>query len=592
VLAASIGDAKPQRLSIALGALGLALAGALFGLVLFKHLSYPMIWHDEALTVVFGERVLAYGYPKVHGPEGAHYPMHHDLSVGVKEGIDAYVGSPWAQYYFAALGVAWAEGVPDWYAKTLRLRLPFAIAGGLGLAILLVTALGSLESGGRRGLFALLFLLLASYSVSLVLHLREARYYPLVVLTGACALHLTVRHRLRGELSLPLYTTGLAGVLFLLFNTFYLAFVGLFAGLVLHATGSALAEGGFGRRRRLWRELLPLFVAGVAILPLLSFYDTFSVASAFSEAYAGPKNEYVNKLRWLLMSLLRYELLAPAATLRLAVWLRIRRADTAEIPPWLRERLRLAGLLATVIACYGVVVAAAPFFYERYSILLSPLLTLVMLLDAFSLRDLLGVPVHSRWRRDVSLALAAVAAAAFCASLWLRVPEFRGRLHEIRHVYRGPLDFLVPYLTERYPQLEDLTIATNYEDPSLRYYLGSRVIVGWFNPHLEHDLTLDPDVIVPRPGGKNLRALRLLASRGSFDAERLSVQNLHANNVPFLAPWNHSRWVHRFETPLADADGGNALLILERRGDDGTAAPPRTAPGSGEAPAPTARPPE
>ena len=134
--------AMPDKVSVAFGALGLVLASGLFSLVVFKHLSYPLIWHDEALTVVFGERVLDYGYPKVHAPTGDHYPMHHEISVGVKEGIDAYVGSPWAQYYFAALGVAWAGESSDFYAKTLRLRLPFAIAGCLGVAVLLLTALG------------------------------------------------------------------------------------------------------------------------------------------------------------------------------------------------------------------------------------------------------------------------------------------------------------------------------------------------------------------------------------------------------------------------------------------------------------------
>ena len=145
----------PGRVSIALGVLGLALASALFSVVVFKHLSYPLIWHDEALTVVFGERVLEYGYPKVHGPTGTHYPMHHDISVGVKEGIDAYLGSPWAQYYFAALGVAWAGESTDFYAKTLRLRLPFAIAGFIGVGVLLLTALGSLAGTEKRRLFAL-----------------------------------------------------------------------------------------------------------------------------------------------------------------------------------------------------------------------------------------------------------------------------------------------------------------------------------------------------------------------------------------------------------------------------------------------------
>ncbi len=198
----------------------------------------------------------------------------------------------------------------------------------------------------------------------------------------------------------------------------------------------------------------------------------------------------------------------------------------------------------------------------------------------------------SRWRRHASLAFAALGAASFCASLWVRLPEFRGRLQEIRHVYRGPLDFAIPYLAQRYAQPEDLMIATNYEDPSLRYYLGSRVIVGWFNPNLEQDLLLDPDVIIPRPGGKNRRALAHLASRGSFRVHRLPVRNVSANNVPSLAPWNHARWVHRFETPRADTEDRDALVILERRPGVDTSSAPRTAPDSAEAPAPTVLPPE
>ena len=116
--------------------------------------------------------------------------------------------------------------------------------------------------------------------------------------------------------------------------------------------------------------------------------------------------------------------------------------------------------------------------------------------------------------------------------------------------------------------------------------------MGWFNPNVEQDLLLEPDVIIPRPGGMNRRALAILASRGSFDEHRFPVRNLPANNVPSLAPWNHARWVHRFRTPTLEADARDALVILERAAVDDTSDPPRRASGSAEAPAPSAAPPE
>ncbi|MGK0485977.1 MAG: hypothetical protein ACJAYI_001486 [Myxococcota bacterium] len=55
-----------------------------------------------------GRQVVAFGGPREdqtddHGQ--VHSPMHHDLSVGTQGRGDAYIGSPWLQYSFAAVGV-------------------------------------------------------------------------------------------------------------------------------------------------------------------------------------------------------------------------------------------------------------------------------------------------------------------------------------------------------------------------------------------------------------------------------------------------------------------------------------------------------
>ena len=39
----------------------------LFSFSVFKHISYPLFWQDEASTAVGAQRVAEYGFPKVHG---------------------------------------------------------------------------------------------------------------------------------------------------------------------------------------------------------------------------------------------------------------------------------------------------------------------------------------------------------------------------------------------------------------------------------------------------------------------------------------------------------------------------------------------
>jgi hypothetical protein len=118
--------------------------------MLFGSLSHPLLWQDEAETAMFGRRVLEYGYPKVHGPRNVVYQFGFDAAMGVKERCDAYIGTTWGQFYFATIGLALAGEGGDLYRKTLRLRLPFALAGASGVLMLLLALLP--RSGRERGL--------------------------------------------------------------------------------------------------------------------------------------------------------------------------------------------------------------------------------------------------------------------------------------------------------------------------------------------------------------------------------------------------------------------------------------------------------
>ncbi len=87
----------------------LVLAGVLFSVMLFKHLAHPLFWSDEADTAMFGSRVLENGYPKVHGPRNVCYQFGPNIALGVKESVDAYIGTTWGHFYFAVPGLLWAR---------------------------------------------------------------------------------------------------------------------------------------------------------------------------------------------------------------------------------------------------------------------------------------------------------------------------------------------------------------------------------------------------------------------------------------------------------------------------------------------------
>ena len=132
----------------------LSLALGLFSVLLFKHLSYPLFWSDEADTAMFGTRILEHGYPKVHGARNVVYQFGPNIALGVDEPTDAYIGTTWGHFYFAVPGLLWARASDDLYAKTARVRLPFALAGAAGLALLLAAVLPVFAGRRRRSLFS------------------------------------------------------------------------------------------------------------------------------------------------------------------------------------------------------------------------------------------------------------------------------------------------------------------------------------------------------------------------------------------------------------------------------------------------------
>jgi hypothetical protein len=531
----------------------LALAVAAFLAMLLGHLGHPLFWSDEADTAMFGTRVREYGYPKVHAPGAAGgagnvvYQFGPDIALGVKERFDAYIGTTWGHFYFAVPGLWWAEAVADPFEKTARVRLPFALAGALGLGLWLAAVLPAVGPE-RRLRFAALFFGLSAVSISLLLHLREARYYALLVLLGGAIARVHLRRSVYGTLSARRHAVEQTLLLFLLFQVFYSAYFA-FASLL------ALERAHAARRRCApWGDLAPFAASALLVAPCIAFFETFHVAAAFARGLdVGPATWAGNAVE-ILRHLLRHEMLAPALACRAAV----ARVGCGS-PTGRRVAARLLGFGAGYLAlgCLN------PLPLERYFVVLSPLLLCVFLLDAFALVE--GLP--ARWpalpRRRAAAGVAAAIAGLVALARLPSLPELRGRIAEIRTPYRGPLDFAVPYLLAAFPHPEQLVVATNYEEQAFMYYLGARTIVGTSLNNLLADRELAPDVVVPRRRWpKSLRELAPYLRRGEWREVRLPVRDTHWNNVPALS---RSRFVpdpHRFETPATDDPEAQLVLYL------------------------------
>jgi hypothetical protein len=304
---------------------------------------------------------------------------------------------------------------------------------------------------------------------------------------------------------------------------------------------------------------------------LLLFFDFVRQVEGWLDQFGSSFGVYLQSLEVVLANLLRYEFLAPAIAARLAVQVQLAiRGGTAPAGAT-KRRLDVSNFLWLLVGVYCVVVSRTPFIWERYFIALSPVITLVFLLDGWTLFDLLSDRVAAAARRTGILS-AALVVVCLAVTVAVRIPEFRGRLYEIRHRYRGPLDYVIPYLTETYPSPGDLVIATNYEESSLMYYLGSHVTVGFCGADLKRDLTFQPDIIIPRRWRRNLGVLRTLAARADYAARTFPIESLLTNNYPGLSSRNPGGIVHQFKTRLADRPG-DRLTILER-----TARPPASSP--------------
>ena len=566
---------------------------------LFKNISYPLFWADESMTVMHGKRVLEYGYPKVHDGKNVLYDLRHpNPTLGIDEKTDAFIGGAnWGQYYVAAIGVKLAELTGDIFAKTAIIRAIFAFIGLAGLAIFAFLTSQFFSSRHRRTGVLALFVFLELISVPLVIHLREARYYPVTVFFTALSVFFYTRYRILNKSGYARFLMLLTSSLFLLFVTFspsyfiFLAAILLFESALLlknlyHSETPSPDETPF----MCWlKGLLPLLLSLIAVFPLMVFFRTAFIAEEMAKfntlsAATGSMQIYLDNLsiiwRYFASSDLIY--LAILLKLGLLVCFALRVSHKSPLSPDI-PKAAFSKFLTIYFIVYFLAIAKIPnFLFTRYFIPIQPVLSLIIILDAVVIYNFISQwqpaaavsPVKKKtppssdskkyglsYRVFPKGALIFVFMVSVLYNISTNMENIKGHVYEISHPYRGPLDYVIPFIKEKYRDTDNLVIATNYEETSFMYYLNSKVIIGFVGNNLQQDALTIPDVIVYRKSwGAFEKIFSSFLMTGRYSRMVFPVVDYPTNNIPELnwAP----PFVHRFGTEDADDVRGAVDIYL------------------------------
>ena len=560
----------------------LAVGLLIYAVCLFKNISYPLMWADESMTAVGAQRVLEYGYPKVHDGRNVFYDLRHDdRTLGIDKKTDAYIGGAgWGHYYFAAPFVALSQLTSDFYHKTAILRIPFALAGFAGLLLLLWTGIRPLETRLNKLAVAVLFVALELPCVTLMLHLREVRYYSLQLLLTTVALSVFAAYHLYSSISYRVYAAAVVCLVPLLFLTFSPASAAFCAAVGLYLGGEWLISVIRERQRSLpslltqFKPLYPVLASLVLVAPMVWFFRTLYISRKLEEFYNYSFSTYLEHLGVVWGYFERFDIIvfAVVAKLLLVLFWRRLRNNVA-----LHPALKLSLLLSIYFIAQALLIGKIPNeLFARYFITLQPILVVTFALDLLILARL-SLQMNVR-RRTVCAAVVTMLLAGSIGWAFSQNRQFiKGRLYEIRYQYKGVLDVVIPYIHERYERPDRLVIATNYEETSYIYYLGSRVIVGFVNPEIQQALLEQPDCIVNRSFWGNYTTNSIFnefLKRDNYEMVQFHVLDYGFNNIPETVHWTPKtgwkRRMHFFATMTTDNPGALTTLYIRR---DGSAQP-------------------
>lgn len=514
----------------------LVLFSAIFLYSIFKNIAYPLFWADESMTAMGTERVLQFGYPKVHDGKNVFYDLRHsNPKLGINDD-DAYIGGTgWGHYYFGTIGYKLAASATDVYEKTAVFRSTFAVLGLLGIALLVFSLSQFFTHIFDKLSFAALFVFLCLLSVSLGLLLREVRYYSLTMFEVCALISLFSLHRILNKVNVWVYAGLTALLLWAIFITFAPVYF-IMLGAILAMEAILWAFNGLHQKniplyiQKNYKSWVGIVVSVILVFPFIQYFKTFEISKAMAEFNGYSSKMYSQNLATVWGYFTKFELLYLAIILKLIVFTGIKKHFNTY------KNLYLASVLFLVLfVVYTFLIARIPnFIYTRYIIYLQPVVVASALFDFFIL-------MYFRNQKNTSL----LNFSSVIFGLLLLVGIFvhyqsnqkniSGRWAELAEPVKGPLDYTIPAIIEKYKKTDTLIVATNYEETSYMYYLQCKATVGFIGNNLEEDAEVLPHVISYRkPWGNFTHIFQGFMRKAVYLRESYPVYDSPLNTIPEL----------------------------------------------------------
>jgi hypothetical protein len=324
--------------------------------------------------------------------------------------------------------------------------------------------------------FLSLFAFFEVISVPLVLHLREARYYPLAVLLIALTIFVYTRYRILATMRYWSYVLLQVVFLFLVFFNFSPAYFILLAAfflcesvllikhlLVAYAkkrgeTGADFTLKEISKDHLL--SLLPIVISFITVLPLISFFKIFYIAEEMANfnmalMQTSKADIYIHNLSIIWRYFASSDFMYLAIFLKMCLVFSLISSTNKDLPLADTLRIKLSNLLTVIFITYFFAIARIPnFLFTRYFIPLQPILALMIILD-------LAVVYNFAARRRLSAKFSAghILVAICIGFVFFNISRnygyLKGHLYEMAHQYKGPLDYAIPYIREHYPNPEN-----------------------------------------------------------------------------------------------------------------------------------------
>jgi hypothetical protein len=504
---------------------------ALFSFSVFKHISYPLLWQDEASTAVGAQRVMEYGFPKVHGEKN----IYNDTDVEPNERDALVGGANWGHMYFGVIGCKLAEQSDDLYTKTGLFRTPFAVLGIIGLVLWVFFMLRFCPDKFSKHLFVALFIFFSLLSVSLTMLLREVRYYSIIIFCTALVMGLYTTYRFYKPFNKIVFIGVEVLALFIIFVSASPVYIISFATLGLSELIIFISIYRKSDFTKALKHALPLIILAAAsvlsIWPMIIEYNYFEVLKISDKAgIVVTFDVYKEHLSTIFGYFKNYGFLWLAVAMKVIVLCNAKKLKTQSAILYKTSFFLTLFFIVTVL-----LVARMPqWMYTRYFVCVLPVFPVIMIFDAFMLRHCYATRKKKVANYKVVLP-GIVFVALFLSSFINILPSLKGHVYEMTHQYKGPLDYTIPYIKEHFPRADTLVIAANYEEHSYMYYLDSKVIVGFVGNNIEEDALLTPDIIAYRKYWPRFYSIfNSYFQRAAYEPVMFPVADALVNNIAEL----------------------------------------------------------